>query len=67
MKLVRMPSNLRPIDSRIVLKIKYRADGAYDKHKARLVARGFLAKMGVDYYSTFCPWLVDTVPLGSVG
>ena len=50
-----IPDNQRPIDSRFVLKIKYRADGSYDKHKARLVARGFLAKIGVDFYSTFSP------------
>ena len=50
-----MPDSSRPIDSRFVLKIKHRADGSYDKHKARLVARGFMAKIGVDFYSTFSP------------
>mmetsp|Transcript_31437 Transcript_31437/g.97267 ORF Transcript_31437/g.97267 Transcript_31437/m.97267 type:complete len:509 (+) Transcript_31437:5276-6802(+) len=50
-----MPRNHRPIDSRLVLKVKYKADGSYDKHKARLVARGFLARLGVDFYSTFSP------------
>ena len=35
----------RPLDSRIVLKVKYRANGAFDKFKARLVARGFLARI----------------------
>lgn len=54
-ELVPMPDRARPIDSRIVLKVKYRADGAYDKHKARLVARGFLARLGVDFFSTFSP------------
>ena len=38
-----------------MLKIKYRADGAYDKHKARVVARGFEAIPGLDFYSTFSP------------
>jgi hypothetical protein len=50
-----MPKGHRPIDSRIVLKVKYRADGTFDKNKARLVARGFLAKVGVDFFSTFSP------------
>ena len=50
-----MPPNHRPIDSRLVLKVKYRADGSYDKHKARLVARGFLARLGIDFFSTFSP------------
>ena len=49
------PCNKRPITSRIVLKVKYRADGSYDRHKARLVARGFLAKVGVEFFSTFSP------------
>ena len=39
----------------MVLKVKYRADGEYDKHKARLVARGFLAKVGIEFFSTFSP------------
>ena len=42
-----------------MLKIKYRADSSYDKHKARLVARGFLAKIGGRswflFESTFSP------------
>ena len=44
-----IPKGHRPIDSKLVLKIKYRADGSYDKHKARLVARGFQARLGVDF------------------
>ena len=50
-----MPRNHRPIDSRIVFKVKYKADGTYDRHKARLVARGFLARIGIDFFSTFSP------------
>ena len=40
-----LPRCYRPLDSRIVLKVKYRANGAFDKFKARLVARGFLARI----------------------
>ena len=52
---VEMPYNRHAISSRIVLKVKYRADGQYDKHKARLVARGFMERLGSDYFSTFSP------------
>ena len=45
----------KALDSRIVLKIKYRADGEYDRHKGRLVVKGFQAKPGVDFFSTYSP------------
>ena len=37
------------------LKVKYKADGTYDKDKARLVAQGFLARAGMDFFSAFSP------------
>ena len=45
-ELVKPPPYTKPISSRIVLKLKTRADGSIDKFKARLVARGFLARLG---------------------
>ena len=48
-----MEDSSNPISTKFVLKVKRKADGSYDKHKARLVVRGFLAKMGVDFYATF--------------
>ena len=57
-EMVDIKANTKPISSRIVLKVKRKADGSYDKHKARLVARGFLARLGVDFFATFSPWPV---------
>lgn len=49
------PLDQKQIPTRFVLKVKYNADGSYDKHKARLVVKGFLARLGVDYYATYAP------------
>ena len=44
-----------------VLKIiKLRADGKYEKHKARLLANGFLRKIGIDYFAAFSPMATIT-------
>jgi hypothetical protein len=50
-----LPDGRQPISTKLVLKVKYKADGTYDKDKARLVAQGFLARAGMDFFSTFSP------------
>ena len=51
----KLPTGRKAISSRLVLKIKYKADGSFDKFKGRLVARGFEARPGIDFFGTFAP------------
>ena len=50
-----MPYGSRALSSRLVLKVKYHADGTYDKHKARLTVRGCFQVAGRDYDETYSP------------
>ena len=50
-----LPSDRDTIGTKLVLKVKYRADGTFDKNKARLVVQGFAQRLGQDFYSTFSP------------
>ena len=53
--LIPRPPHCRPIDCKWVLKTKRNAQGVLIKHKARLVARGYAQRYGVDYEETYAP------------
>jgi hypothetical protein len=54
-KLTELPKKKKAISVRWVFKVKLKPDGSIGKHKARLVARGFLQKPGLDYFEVFAP------------
>jgi hypothetical protein len=54
-ELVKLPEGKKTIDLKWVFKTKLKPDGRISKHKARLVARGFLQKQGIDYNEVFAP------------
>ncbi|CAK9813843.1 Retrovirus-related Pol polyprotein from transposon TNT 1-94 [Anthophora plagiata] len=54
-QLVDRPERETVIGSRIVLRNKRRADGTLERRKARIVARGFAQRPGVDFDDTFAP------------
>ena len=53
--IVKLPHGKKTVGCRWIYKIKHRSDGTIERHKARLVARGFTQTYGEDYKETFAP------------
>jgi len=63
-KLVKLPADKKTIEVKWVYKLKHNPDGSIAKHKARLAARGFLQKVGLDYSEVYAPVArIETVRL----
>ena len=54
-ELVAIPREREVVSLKWIYKIKLNQEGDIQKHKARLVARGFTQKPGIDFYETFSP------------
>lgn len=54
-ELTQLPKGRECISTKWVFKIKRGHDGEVNRFKARLVARGFSQKKGLDYFETFAP------------
>ena len=50
-----MPPGKKPIGCKWVYRVKYKSNGSIERYKAKLVAKGFTQKEGLDYIDTFSP------------
>lgn len=51
--LVDLPIRVKPIGLKWVFKLKRNSDGSINKHKARIVAKGYVQQYGVDFEEVF--------------
>ena len=54
-ELVDLPKGKKPIGLKWVFKLKRNPEGKVVKHKARVVAKGYVQKHGIDYEEVFAP------------
>lgn len=51
--IIAKPNNVNTISARWIFKTKVTPDGKIDRYKARLIARGYSQKPGVDYFQVY--------------
>ncbi|XP_022895216.1 uncharacterized protein LOC111409396 [Olea europaea var. sylvestris] len=54
-ELVDLPPGPKPIGCKCVFRRKYNVDGSLNTFKARLIAKGYRQKEGIDYFDTYAP------------
>lgn len=54
-EVIDLPPNRKPVSCKWIYKIKYDSQGNIDRYKARLVARGFTQRYGINFTETFSP------------
>ncbi|KAA3462793.1 pleiotropic drug resistance protein 3-like [Gossypium australe] len=63
-ELVDRLANRKIIGVKCVFRTKHNADGSLNKHKARLVVKGYIQQHGIDFFETFAPVAkLDTIRL----
>ena len=59
--LIEAPKEAKPIGCKWIYKRKRRPDGKVETFQARLVAKGYTLKEGIDYEETFSPVVMLTI------
>ena len=54
-KIVKKPADSKAVKCRTVLTNKYDSNNNVECQKARIVAKGFTQRLGIDYFDTFAP------------